>query len=39
MIYNNSGIDLDYFTLLPGFKGIKISPSDISKLKYNNTVT
>src|SRR6266480_4153122 len=35
---SNSGTDSDYPTPLPGYKGIKISPSDIPKLRYNSTV-
>ena len=35
---SNSETDSDCPTPLPGYKGIKISPSDIPKLWYNSTV-
>src|SRR6266516_789936 len=35
---SDSGIDSDCPAPLPGYKGIKISPSDIPKLRYNSTV-
>ena len=34
----NAGTDSDCPAPLPNFKGIKISPSDIPKLRYNSTV-
>ena len=34
----NENSDSDCPTAIPGYRGIKINPSDISKLTYNSTV-